>query len=68
MLQEEARQQVLQLLSSPAMFQFLIEATVDTMIQNVVSVGDNTASGDFIRGLNRGTLLLLNSIIDHIED
>ena len=63
----EARQQVLQLISSPQVVQFLVEKTVDIMIQNCVAITE-TASGDFIRGVNRGTLLLLNALVEHIEE
>jgi len=58
---------VLQLISSPQVVQFLVEKTVDIMIQNCVAITE-TASGDFIRGVNRGTLLLLNALVEHIEE
>jgi len=61
------RQQVKSIVASPQVFQYLIEKTIDTMIQNNVSI-TGTSSGDFIRGVNRGTLLLLNAIVEHIDD
>lgn len=47
--------------------QYLIEKTIEVMIQNGVGI-TNSASGDFIRGVNRGTLSLLNALVEHIED
>lgn len=47
--------------------QFIVEKTIDTMLENVVSITSDS-SGDFIRGVNRGTLALLNALIAHIEE
>ena len=61
------RQQVKAIIASPQVFQYLIEHTITVMIQNNIAI-NKEASGDFIRGVNRGSLILLNSIVEHIDD
>ena len=63
----EVKLEVEKLIASPQLMQYLIEKTIEVMIQNGVGI-TNSASGDFIRGVNRGTLSLLNALVEHIED
>ena len=67
-LPQEAREQVQQIIASPQMLQYLMEHTISIMLANGVALNDSSITVDFMRGINRGTLLLLNSLIDHLPD
>jgi len=49
------------------MRQFFIEKATVVMFDNLVSV-DNKSSGDFIRGVNRGTLAFLNALVESLPE
>ena len=61
------REQVAKILSNPAVFQYLLEQTISTIMGNMSSLEDPKATADYIRGTTNGTLLLLNKLIEDVD-
>lgn len=49
------------------MKQYFVEKATETMFTNIIAI-DNQSSGDFIRGVNRGTLALLNALVETLPE
>ena len=62
-LTPDTRTQLELVLSSPVLIQYFIEHAIDMLVQNGFDINPKGASGEYIRGLNEGTLNLLNSIL-----
>lgn len=62
-LTPDTRTQLELVLSSPVLIQYFIEHAIYMLVQNGFDINPKGASGEYIRGLNEGTLNLLNSIL-----
>ena len=62
-LTPDVRIQLTKLLESPVLIQYFIEHAIHMLIQNGFDMNPKGASGEYIKGLNEGTLNLLNSIL-----
>ena len=62
-LTPDTRTQLELVLSSPVLIQYFIEHAIHMLVQNGFDINPKGASGEYIRGLNEGTLNLLNSIL-----
>ncbi len=61
-LTPQTRDEIEAVIASPAIQQYMIEHTLQSIITNV-DLNTAGASGDYMRGLNEGALDLLNSLI-----
>ena len=65
-LPEELYNQVQGVLTSPHIVRYLGDVALECMLNNTLNL-DNEASADFMRGMQKGVLYMLNEIVDHVE-